>query len=174
VDQRFLLMGVVGFAISWFGDSLDGRIAYYRNKPRKWYGFSLDLVVDWMGIVLIGFGFILYADGLSKILGYAFIVLYGLEIIIALLRYKISGKYSIDAGKLSPTEARIIISLFLVVEVMFPGTFLYMAGLADIVLAVSNFLEFKKLARIADRRDEQENKKNLSSMPEPKAEIESR
>lgn len=174
VDQRFLLMGVVGFAISWFGDSLDGRIAYYRNKPRKWYGFSLDLVVDWMGIVLIGLGFILYADGLSKILGYASIVLYGLEIIIALLRYKISGEYSIDAGKLSPTEARIIISLFLVVEVMFPGTFVYMAGLADFVLAVSNFLEFKKLARIADRRDEQENKKNISSMPEPKAEIESR
>ncbi len=169
LDEKFLLMGVAGFAISWFGDSLDGRIAYYRNKPRKWYGFSLDLVVDWIGIVLVGLGFILYAQGFSKILGYAFIVLYGLEIIIALLRYKISGEYSIDAGKLSPTEARIGISLFLVLEVIFHGTLVYMAGLADVVLAVSNFLEFKKLARIADRRDEEENKKNISKMPEIKA-----
>jgi phosphatidylglycerophosphate synthase len=170
VDEKFLLMGVAGFAISWFGDSLDGRIAYYRNKPRKWYGFSLDLVVDWIGIVLVGLGFIMYApQGLSKILGYAFIVLYGLEIIIALLRYKISGEYSIDAGKLSPTEARIGISLFLVLEVIFHGTLIYMAGLADLILAVSNFLEFKKLARIADRRDEEENKKNISKMPDIKA-----
>lgn len=170
VDEKFLLMGVAGFAISWFGDSLDGRIAYYRNKPRKWYGFSLDLVVDWIGIVLVGLGFIVYApQGLSKILGYAFIVLYGLEIIIALLRYKISGEYSIDAGKLSPTEARIGISLFLVLEVIFHGTLIYMAGLADLILALSNFLEFKKLARIADRRDEEENKKNISKMPDIKA-----
>jgi phosphatidylserine synthase len=169
IDEKFLLMGIAGFAISWFGDSLDGRIAYYRNKPRKWYGFSLDLVVDWIGIVLVGLGFILYAQGFSKILGYAFIVLYGLEIIIALLRYKISGEYSIDAGKLSPTEARIGISLFLVLEVIFHGTLVYMAGLADLILAVSNFLEFKKLARIADRRDEEENKKNISKMPDIKA-----
>jgi phosphatidylglycerophosphate synthase len=170
IDEKFLLMGIAGFAISWFGDSLDGRIAYYRNKPRKWYGFSLDLVVDWIGIVLVGLGFIVYApQGLSKILGYAFIVLYGLEIIIALLRYKISGEYSIDAGKLSPTEARIGISLFLVLEVIFHGTLIYMAGLADLILAVSNFLEFKKLARIADRRDEEENKKNISKMPDIKA-----
>lgn len=173
VDPRFLLMGVAGFAISWFGDSLDGRIAYYRNKPRKWYGFSLDLVVDWIGIVLVGFGFILYAQGLSKILGYAFIVLYGLEIIIALLRYKISGEYSIDAGKLSPTEARILISLFMVIEVIFQGSIVYLTALADIVLAVSNFLEFKKLARVADRRDEQENKKKVSPMSDIEGKTES-
>ncbi len=165
IDPRFLLLGVVGFVISWFGDSLDGRIAYYRNTPRKWYGFSLDLVVDWIGIVLVGLGFIIYAEGFSKILGYGFIVLYGLEIILALLRYKISGEYSIDAGKLSPTEARIFISLFLVLEVIFHGTMTYMAGLANVVLAFSNFTEFKKLARIADQRDEEEKKKkNVSKI----------
>ena len=36
VDKRFLLGGVAGFLVSWFGDSLDGRIAYYRHIPRKW------------------------------------------------------------------------------------------------------------------------------------------
>ena len=45
-SRYWLLLSIVGFAINWFGDSLDGRIAYYRNNPRKWYGFSLDVTVD--------------------------------------------------------------------------------------------------------------------------------
>ena len=40
----FLLFGIIGSFINWFGDSLDGRLAYYRNKPRKWYGFTLDII----------------------------------------------------------------------------------------------------------------------------------
>ena len=40
-SRSFLLLGLIGFAISWFGDSLDGRLAYYRNKPRRKYGFTL-------------------------------------------------------------------------------------------------------------------------------------
>jgi hypothetical protein len=120
----------------------------------------LDLVIDWLGIVLIGLGFVIYADRFLKLLGYAFIVLYGLEIIIALLRYKISGSYSIDAGKLSPTETRILISLFLVIEVIFPGSIVYLTAIADIILAISNISEFKKLAKIANERDEEENRKS--------------
>ena len=39
LNRNYLLLGVPGFAINWFGDSLDGRLAYYRKQPRKWYGF---------------------------------------------------------------------------------------------------------------------------------------
>jgi phosphatidylglycerophosphate synthase len=46
VHKNYLLLGVPGFVINWFGDSLDGRLAYFRKKPRKWYGFTLDLVTD--------------------------------------------------------------------------------------------------------------------------------
>lgn len=35
LNPNYLLLGVLGCAINWFGDSLDGRIAYYRQKPRK-------------------------------------------------------------------------------------------------------------------------------------------
>ena len=44
-DSTWLLLTPVGFAINWFGDSLDGRLAYYRNRPRKWFGFCLDIVI---------------------------------------------------------------------------------------------------------------------------------
>ena len=35
-DPNFLLVSIAGFAIQWFGDSLDGRLAYFRKTPRKW------------------------------------------------------------------------------------------------------------------------------------------
>jgi hypothetical protein len=40
---------------------MDGRLAYYRNRPKKLYGFTLDITIDWIGIILIGVGFIVYA-----------------------------------------------------------------------------------------------------------------
>jgi len=30
--RAYLLLGLLGFAINWFGDSLDGRLAIYRNR----------------------------------------------------------------------------------------------------------------------------------------------
>lgn len=59
VANWYLLLGIIGLAINWLGDSLYGRLAYYRNIPRCWYGFPLDIIADWIGIVLIGFGYYL-------------------------------------------------------------------------------------------------------------------
>ncbi|HKM45766.1 MAG TPA: hypothetical protein VJY12_09945, partial [Dysgonamonadaceae bacterium] len=33
VSPIFLLISLPGFLINWYGDSLDGRLAYYRNTP---------------------------------------------------------------------------------------------------------------------------------------------
>ena len=77
INRYWLLLSLLGFIINWFGDSLDGRLAYYRNKPRKWYGFSLDITVDWIGTILIGLGFTIYAPGFWKYAGFLFVVLYG-------------------------------------------------------------------------------------------------
>jgi phosphatidylglycerophosphate synthase len=144
-SRSFLLLGVAGFLISWFGDSLDGRIAYYRNKPRKLYGFVLDITIDWIGIILIGCGFIVYADGFWELLGYGFVVMYGWEMIIVLMRYKITGEYSIDAGKFSPTEARILISAIMVLEVLLPTSIHYSALVAVIILFIINVVDTNRL-----------------------------
>src|SRR5690606_27125990 len=53
IDRIYLLTGILGLIINWFGDSLDGRIAYYREIPRQWYGFSLDIIMDWMSTIMI-------------------------------------------------------------------------------------------------------------------------
>ena len=153
---NYLLLGVLGFIIGWFGDSLDGRIAYFRNKPRKLYGFILDITIDWIGIIIIGCGYIIYSDGIWEFLGYGFVVMYGWEMIIALIRYKITGKYSIDSGKLGPTEARIIISAILVVEVLLPGSMHYSALFLSIILIFVNVIDTRKLLHIADNMDMKE------------------
>ena len=156
--RNYLLLGIFGFAISWFGDSLDGRIAYFRNKSRKWYGFILDISFDWIGIILIGCGTIVYVEGPWELLGYGFIVMYGWEIFIALMRYKITGNYSIDSGIFGPTEVRIIISAILVAEVLLPDSIIYSVALICIVLLVSDIADTRKLLKAADELDSKEKK----------------
>ncbi len=153
VNRYWMLLSLLGFVINWIGDSLDGRLAYYRNKPRKWYGFSLDITIDWIGTILIGTGFIIYASGVWKFAGFFFVVLYGWEMITAQLRYKISGKYSIDSGIFGPTEVRMVIGSIILLEVFIPGSIKYLATAACIFLLISNLVETRKLLKLADRQD---------------------
>lgn len=155
INRNFLLLGVLGFLISWFGDSLDGRIAYFRKIPRKLYGFTLDISIDWIGIILVGFGFIIYSDGIWEILGYGFVVLYGWEMIIALMKYQITGKYSIDSGLIGPTEVRIIISAILIAEVIHQGSIIYSSVVIVGILILVNIIDTRKLLRIADEMDKE-------------------
>lgn len=167
IHINLLLVSIIGFAINWLGDSLDGRLAYYRNKPRKWYGFMLDVTIDWIGIIFIGIGFMIYVGSPFYILGYLFVVLYGWEMITALLRFKIIGKYSIDSGIMGPTEVRILIALILILEVIMPSSILYSSSLIIIILIVTNFSDTRKLILHANLRDVDENiKKELISTTE--------
>lgn len=156
VNRTYLLLGLLGFLINWFGDSLDGRLAYYRKIPRKHYGFTLDITIDWLGIILIGLGYIIYIDGVWELFGYGFVTMYGWEIILALIRYKITGRYSIDAGKMGPTEVRVAIGAILVAEVLVPDSLIYSAGIMVAAIFIVNILDTKKLLREADEIDKME------------------
>ena len=156
INRYCLLVSLLGFTINWIGDSLDGRLAYYRNKPRKWHGFSLDLTIDWIGTILIGIGYTFYATGWSKYFGFFFVALYGWEMITALLRYKISGKYSIDSGVFGPTEVRIILAIIIILEVIFPGLLNNLAAIACLILLASNIFESWLLSRLANKQDKLE------------------
>lgn len=154
--RYLLLIGVVGLAINWIGDSLDGRLAYYRNIARKWYGFALDIIMDWLSIILIGLGYYFYATEAAKVLGFLFVVFYGWSMIISLLRYKILGIYQIDSGLLGPTELRVIIALILILECIIPGSIIYLAIAFTITLLVINILDTVKLLNIGNIRDKEE------------------
>jgi len=155
-SNSFLLLGLAGFFISWFGDSLDGRLAYYRNVPRKNYGFTLDITIDWISIIIVGFGYIIYAEGAWALLGYGFVVMYGWEMILVLTRYRLTGRYVIDSGKMGPTEVRLVICTLLITEVLLPGSLYYMAAAVVVVLFLVNIIDTNKLLKVADEIDRKE------------------
>lgn len=161
VNINYLLLGIVGFFVQWFGDSLDGRIAFYRNKSRKWYGFALDIVMDWVSTVFIGLGYVFYAVGDFKYLGFTLVALYGWAMIISQLRYRITDQYTIDAGLLGPTEIRVIISLVLVLEVLVPGAINYSVLGICIILFFINIGDTKKLLDLGDAKDKEEKANKL-------------
>jgi hypothetical protein len=76
--------------------------------------------------------------------------------ITALLRYKITGKYSIDSGLFGPTEVRILISIILILEVIFPDSINYIGIITVIGLLISNTIGFLKLLKQADETDKYE------------------
>lgn len=152
-ESWWLLLTPLGFAINWFGDSLDGRLAYYRGKPRKWFGFSLDIVVDWIGIVAIGLGYYSYVAPEWKLVGFIFVALYGAEMIISQLRYKVTDRYSIDSGLLGPTEVRIILALLFSSEYFFPGSIQWIGLAISVVLLIAFLTDFTGLLALANERD---------------------
>ena len=167
----FLLISLPGFLINWYGDSLDGRLAYYRNLPRKWYGFSLDVTVDWVGLSMIGLGFFFYAEPQWKWLGYIFVVLYGWEMVTAQLRYKVTGKYSIDSGIVGPTELRVVLMAIITAEYFFRGSIYYLVIVACLILVFTNISDTRGVLKAGDIRDEKENKEKAAKKAESKRKI---
>jgi len=147
-----LVISIFGFAIQWFGDSLDGRIAYYRNTPRKWYGWVLDINADWISISFIGLGFYFYLPQF-KFLAFIFALAYGGSMILSLLRYKVNNQYIIDKGILGPTEMRIIICLILLIELVTHQAMLPFMIAGSAIMIVMNTIESVSVIRVGNLRD---------------------
>ncbi len=154
--KSFLLLGIIGLVVNWFGDSLDGRIAYFRNIPRKGLVFSFYKINDWIGTVLIGMGYIVYAQDFYELLAFLFVVLYGWAMIITQLRYKITDKYTIVSGLVWPTEVRVLIAAILIFEVLVSGSIKYFAAVMCLALFIINIIDSRKLLKLGDLRDKQE------------------
>ena len=162
-DKIYLLWAVLGFAINWFGDSLDGRIAYYRNTPRKWYGFALDCVMDWISLVFMSAGFFLYIDDYFKLFVFLFACNYGWVVIMAQLKYKITDKYSIDPGPIGPTEVRILLCLVIIAEWYFGNILIYFSTIGNIIFLVINLVDTFKLLKLGNERDAEEKLKKQAT-----------
>jgi len=150
-----LLISILGLAVHWFGDSLDGRLAYYRNTPRKWYGWALDLNADWVSICIIGLGFYFYFPQ-YKFLAFVFVIVYGGSMILSLIQYKINNQYIIDKASMGPTELRIIISIILLIEIFVPYTLIAFSAIASIGMLVLNAKESLHILNEGDFRDKVE------------------
>ncbi len=109
-DRRFLLVGILCLAINWFGDSLDGTVARYRNRLRPRYGFYVDHIVDAFGILFLVGGMSL-AGYMSPVVAMAFLAAYYLLNIEIYLATYTRGVFKLSYGVWGPTELRVVLAI---------------------------------------------------------------
>ncbi len=104
----FLVLASVGFAVNWFGDSLDGTLARVRNQQRPKYGYYLDHLVD-----AFGFSFVIFGMAYSKLVSQPFVWLVLVFFFIASINTYLATNsveiFKISYLKISTTEGRVIL-----------------------------------------------------------------
>ena len=93
--------------LNWFGDSLDGTLARYRDRQRPRYGFYVDHIIDTFGALFLLFGIALSGYMSERIAAVLLIAYFMLAINSYLAAYSI-GVFKISQWKLGPTELRLL------------------------------------------------------------------
>ena len=109
-SRQWLLWGVLFLVINWFGDSLDGTLARFRNRQRPRYGFYVDHVVDAIGSTALMVGLAL-SRYMSPIVAMGLLVAFLLLAIETYLATYTVGKFHLSFFNLGPTEIRIILAI---------------------------------------------------------------
>lgn len=106
-------------ALNWFGDSLDGTLARFRNKQRPKYGFYVDHMIDTFGMLFLMVGLI--ASGyISERVGLGILIVYFMLSINSYLAAYSLNVFSISFWKFSPTELRILLAIGNLALLKFP------------------------------------------------------
>lgn len=106
----WLWLANLGLIVNWYGDSLDGTLARYRNIQRPKYGFFVDHMVDAFNemLIVLGLGlspFVRFDIAAMALIGYL------LQSVYVYVRTFIDGVFQISYGKLGPTEVRVVLFL---------------------------------------------------------------
>jgi len=94
--------------LNWFGDSLDGTLARYRDRQRPRYGFYVDHIIDTFGALFFIFGLGLSGFMSERVAAALLIVFLMLAINSYLAAYAL-GVFRISQWKLGPTEMRLVL-----------------------------------------------------------------
>src|SRR6267378_2947297 len=110
--QNPLLLHLVNLFIflNWFGDSLDGTLARYRERQRPRYGFYVDHIIDTFGAVFLLFGLALSGYMSERVAATVLIVFFMLAINSYLAAYAL-GVFKLSQWKLGPTEMRLLLMI---------------------------------------------------------------
>ena len=96
-------------ALNWFGDSLDGTLARFRNRARPRYGFYVDHLADAVGVLFLLAG-LAWSGFMSPPVAVALLVAYYLLSINIYLATHTLGVFRIAYGRVGGTELRILLA----------------------------------------------------------------
>ena len=158
-----LMLHVVNVFIflNWFGDSLDGTLARYRDRQRPRYGFYVDHIIDTYGALFLLFGLALSGYMSERVAGGLLIAYFMVAINSYLATYSL-GVFKISQWKMGPTEIRLLLMVGNVFLIYHPRCFhrrylLYDVGgviatigmlLILIVLSIQHTYALYKLERL--------------------------
>ena len=109
-NRWVLLLVVLSLALNWFGDSLDGTIARYRNCQRPRYGYYVDHVIDLLGIAALLTG-MAYSGFMNHAIALALLAVYSLVEAEVFLSAHVQQIFRLSCFWIGPTELRIILSI---------------------------------------------------------------
>ena len=110
--QNPLMLHVVNLFIflNWFGDSLDGTLARYRDRQRPRYGFYVDHIIDAFGAVFLILGLAL-SGYMSERVAAALLIAFLMLAINSYLAAYALGVFKISQWKMGPTEMRLLLMI---------------------------------------------------------------
>jgi phosphatidylglycerophosphate synthase len=114
-----LLVVNVLLAVNWFGDSLDGTLARYRNRCRPRYGFYVDHMVDMFGALFLLGGMALSGYMSAGVAAAVLVAYFMMAIHVYLATYTL-GVFKIAFAGLGGTELRLILAAGNVLIMMAP------------------------------------------------------
>jgi phosphatidylglycerophosphate synthase len=109
-DTRALWLVVIGLAVNWFGDSLDGTLARVRRAERPRYGFYLDHVLDIIGITIL-MGGLACSPFMTPVIALGLLVAYLLVAGEVFLATAVRGVFRMSFAGVGPTELRILLAI---------------------------------------------------------------
>ena len=117
-DRHWLMLGLLGYFLNWFGDSLDGSIARFRNIERPNYGYFIDHSLDALAntLLIIGMGLSPYLRMDTALIGLSGYLLLSIHTFISA---KIFGVMKLTYFGGGPTEMRIMLMVMTVCMYIF-------------------------------------------------------
>jgi archaetidylinositol phosphate synthase len=116
----WLWLAIAGYFVNWFGDSLDGSLARFRNIERPTYGYFIDHSTDSLAnmILVIGIGLSPYVDLTVALFGLSGYFLLSIHTFLAA---RVIGEFRLSYMAGGPTELRIAL-IALTIGMLYAGT----------------------------------------------------
>lgn len=108
--NRMWLWGACVFLfLNWFGDSLDGTLARFRDQQRPRYGFYVDHIIDSVGAAFLCAG-LAFSGYMTPLVALVLLVAFLLLSIETYLATYCLGEFYLSHFLLGPTEIRLVLA----------------------------------------------------------------
>ncbi|MGE5110413.1 MAG: CDP-alcohol phosphatidyltransferase family protein [Acidobacteriaceae bacterium] len=107
VPQALILVCVC-LALNWFGDSLDGTLARFRDQQRPRYGFYVDHIMDAVGALFL-LGGLALSGYMHPVIAIGLLLAYNLLAMESYLASYTIGEFRLTHFLFGPTELRVLL-----------------------------------------------------------------